>query len=306
VKFQRGAKFNYRYAKSHCFIIEQVITPLSPHLLDRINHCAHVWRLEIEHTFETETSAIAFVGRRGKALVLKLVKREGDEWYAGEVLEAFDGRGVVRVYEYDGGAMLIERLQPGNSLVEMVLSGKDEEATEVLAGVTQQHSPREIPTRCPTVQDWGRGFDRYLATGDNQIPTELVESAKSVFFDLSASQRNPRLLHGDLQHYNVLFDSERGWVAIDPKGVVGETEYEIGAVFRNPIERPELFLSTLTIEKRLRQFETQLNLNYERMLAWTFAQAVLSAIWSIEDGYEVDAMNPALRLAQLLRPMAGS
>jgi streptomycin 6-kinase len=282
-----------------------VITPISTHLLDRINHCARVWRLEIEDTFETETSAIAFVSRGGQALVLKLVKREGDEWYAGEVLEAFDGRGVVRVYEYDGGAMLIERLQPGHSLVEMVLSGKDEEATEVLAGVTQQHSPREIPTRCPAVQDWGRGFDRYSATGDNQIPTELVESGKSVFFDLSASQRNPRLLHGDLQHYNVLFDAERGWLAIDPKGVVGEAEYEVGALLRNPVERPQLFLSTSTIEKRLRQFETQLNLNYERMLAWAFAQAVLSAIWSIEDSYQVDVMNPAMRLAQLLQPMVG-
>lgn len=45
----------------------------------------------------------------------------------------------------------------------------------------------------------------------------------------------------DLQHYNVLFDDARGWLAIDPKGVVGEVEYEIGAILRNPIERPDLF-----------------------------------------------------------------
>ena len=42
------------------------------------------------------------------------------------------------------------------------------------------------------------------------------------------------LLHGDLQHYNVLLDKDRGWVAIDPKGVVGELEYEVGALLRNP------------------------------------------------------------------------
>ena len=273
------------------------------HLLDRINHYAREWRLKIEDVFETETSAIAFVNRRSQVLVLKVVKHEGDEWYSGEVLDAFDGRGVVRIYEYDSGTMLIERLRPGNSLVEMAVNSKDVEATNVLAGVMQQLSAREIPKRCPTVRDWGKGFDRYLATGDNQIPTELVDSSKNVFLDLSASQRNPRLLHGDLQHYNVLFDSERGWLAIDPKGVVGEAEYEVGAMLRNPVERPELFLSIPTIERRLRQFEGRLNLNYERMLAWAFAQAVLSAIWSVEDGFDVDAMNPARRLAHLLRPL---
>jgi streptomycin 6-kinase len=111
------------------------------------------------------------------------------------------------------------------------------------------------------------------------------------------------LLHGDLQHYNVLFDAERGWLAIDPKGVVGETEYEIGAFVRNPVAQPELFLSRSTIERRLKQFTNRLNLDYERALGWAFAQAVLSAIWSIEDGFAVDATNPALRLAEITRPM---
>ena len=32
---------------------------------------------------------------------------------------------------------------------------------------------------------------------------------------------------------NVRFDSGRGWLAIDPKGVFGELEYEVGAVVRN-------------------------------------------------------------------------
>lgn len=115
--------------------------------------------------------------------------------------------------------------------------------------------------------------------------------------------RQPRLLHGDLQHYNVLFDSDCGWLAIDPKGVVGEVEYEVGAVLRNPFERPELFLSRPTIERRLEQFTTRLDLDYQRALAWGFAQAVLSAIWEIEDGFAVDTTNPALRLAEVIRPM---
>jgi len=124
-----------------------------------------------------------------------------------------------------------------------------------------------------------------------------------MYVDLSGSQRSRRLHHGDLQHYNVLFDTDRGWLAIDPKGVVGELEYEIGAVLRNPDERPDMFLSPSVIERRVKQFTNRLNLNYERTFRWAFAQAVLSAIWGIEDGFSVDATNSSLRLAEAIRPM---
>ena len=64
--------------------------------------------------------------------------------------------------------------------------------------------------------------------------TTSVERAQRLYVGLCASQTSTRLLHGDLHHYNILRDGDRGWVAIDPKGVVGEVEYEIGAALRNP------------------------------------------------------------------------
>ena len=278
--------------------------------LNRTQQYAREWGVVVEDIIETESSVIAFGARDSQAVVLKVIKQPGDEWHSGEILKAFDGNAVVRVYEQTPGAVLIERLKPGNSLVEMALNGKDEEATDILANVIQQmssiessKSARESLKAFKTVQDWGKGFDRYVATGNDQIPVELVEAGHHVFSQLCASQRGPRLLHGDLQHYNVLFDSSRGWVAIDPKGVMGELEYEIGAVLRNPFERPELFLSRATIERRLKAFANKLNLDVERMLKWSFAQAVLSAIWDIEDGFAVNPMNSSLRLAQIIQPM---
>ena len=290
--------------------------------LIRIQQHAREWGVVVGDTFETESSVIAFgardvdgSGRRDQEVVLKVVKQTGDEWHSGEVLAAFNGTGLVRVYEHAPGAVLLERLRPGNSLSELSLNGRDEEATNILADVIQQMSSVELSTseresakraslpHCPTVHDWAKGFDRYLATGDDQIPNNLVAAAQRTYVDLCGSQRRPRLLHGDLQPYNVLFDSARAWLAIDPKGVVGEIEYEVGAVLRNPYEQPELFLSRSTIERRLQQFAKKLNLDFERALAWAFAQAVLSAIWSIEDGFAVDATNPALRLANVIRPM---
>jgi streptomycin 6-kinase len=272
-------------------------------LLDRVEQCARDWCVVVEETLEIESSVIAF-GTRGKQpVVLKIIKQPGDEWRSGEILDAFNGKGFARVYEYIDGAILLERLRPGTSLAQTSLNGRDEEATNILAGIIQQMSPREWPKDCATIQDWGKGFERYLATGDDQIPMNIVEEAYKLYTDLGATQRRPTLLHGDLQHYNVLFDSERGWLAIDPKGVIGEIEYELGAVLRNPYAKLELFISPTTIERRLNQFASILDLDVARALAWAFAQAVLSAIWEIEDGFAVNATSPALRLANAIRPM---
>lgn len=273
------------------------------HVLDRLQRHAREWRLIIEESLETETSIISLATRDGQTLVLKVIKQEGDEWRAGEVLGAFNGKGVARVFEHTGGAMLLERLHPGTSLSNVALTGRDEEATEILAGVIENMSPRAAPTDCPSVEDWGKGFQRYLASGDRRIPRPLVESAQQLFSALCVSQEKTRLLHGDFHHYNVLFDSERGWSAIDPKGVIGELEYEIGAILRNPVERPDLFLSPATIERRIKQLTTSLNLDSQRVIEWAFAQAVLSAIWDVEDGHAVDAMNSSLGLAKVMLPM---
>jgi len=285
----------------------QMTAPKLPgELRGRIQKHARRWGVVVEDTFETESSTIAFGKRDDLPVVLKVIKQPGDEWRSGSILDAFDGNGVVRVYEQAPGAMLIERLQPGHSLADMSLNGSDEDATDILAGVMRQMSAREFPEACPTVQDWGKSFERYIATADDSIPRSLVEAGHRVYSDLCASQRAPGLLHGDLHHYNVLYDSKRGWLAIDPKGVIGEIEYEIGAVLRNPIERPELFVSPSIIERRLQQFTRKLNLDSSRALQWGFAQAVLSAIWGIEDGFTVDSTNPALKLANAIQPMLGA
>ena len=279
-------------------------------ILKRLRRHAADWRVDIDDPFETESSLIAFGTRAGEQVVLKVTRQPGDEWYSGEILQAFNGNGFVRVYQHAPGVVLLERLRPGRSLVELSLNGSDEHATEILADVIARM--RLIERRqtanieghgVPTVHDWAKGFARHAAGGNQQIPKDLVDAGQHIFLQLCSSQSRPRLLHGDLQHYNVLFDSNRGWLAIDPKGVFGELEYEVGAMMRNPVECPDLFLSRETIERRLKQLATRLNLDQERALRWTFAQAVLSAIWSIEDGHPIDARSPVLSLAETTREM---
>jgi len=291
-------------------MLSNAVPLIQPSLLERLQQHAGEWGVACEDSIETEGSVITFGTRDNVPVVLKLIKRAGDEWHSGQVLEAFTGNGCAKVYEHAPGAVLVERLQPGYSLADLTLAGRDEEATDILANVILQmsasESQPELTAFGATVENWGKGFAKYLATGNDQIPLSLVKVAQRVYANLCASQKRPRLLHGDLQHYNILFDAKRGWLAIDPKGVAGEIEYEIGAFLRNPFERPDLFLSRSDVERRLKQLTGKLKLDYERTVCWSFAQAVLSAIWEIEDGFAVDPMNQSLKLANLLNPMLGT
>ena len=262
---------------------------------------AAAWSLTIDELRETPYSLLGFGVREGIPVVLKLSKHAGDESNSGEVLKAFGEDGAIRVFECETGAVLLERLDPGEELVTLVHRGEDDEATKILAQVILKLADHSPPAGCPTVADWGRGFERYLRSGDLWISTDLVREARGLYQELALSQRNPMLLHGDLQHYNVLFDSHRGWIAIDPKGVVGELAYEVGQILRNPVDQPDLFLDPAVINRRLKILTTMLNLDHSRVLRWSFAQAVLSAIWNIEDGEPV--FHPTLKLAHTLKSM---
>jgi streptomycin 6-kinase len=271
---------------------------------DRTTKQIQAWNIVADNSRETQDSILTFGTCDGQAVVLKVIKRTGDEWHSGKVLEAFDGKGVVRTLGFVEGAVLMERLQPGTSVADVSLQGRDEEATEIIARVIRAMSPRQLAA-VPTVNDFSRSFGQYLANGDRQIPSALIEDAQRTYSELSESQTSVRLLHGDLHHYNVLMDDQRGWLAIDPKGVIGELEYELGASLRNPLERPELFTLSKTVETRIRVFAKTLGVDFSRVLRWTFAQAVLATIWLVEDGFPVEGGHPFLALARATRSMLG-
>jgi streptomycin 6-kinase len=255
--------------------------------------------VSIEDVRETPSSWITY-GQQGRSpVVLKVAKRPNDESSSGEILSAFRGRKAARVYEHVPGAVLMERVSPGTGLVELSVNGRDDEATEILADVIAGMSPDTPECACPSVEDWGKSF----GVDQSRISRTLVEHARLVFEELERSQTNRRLLHGDLHHYNVLFDRVRGWLAVDPKGVFGEMEYEIGAALRNPVEQPDLFVDAMTVEKRLNVFASKLRIDAERALRWTFAQAVLAALWKLEDGADLTPHDPFVRFAETIRPM---
>jgi streptomycin 6-kinase len=247
----------------------------------RLDACLDAWGLVVDHVVETSTSLVANGHRLGEPVVLKVIRAAGDEWHAGAILEAFGGRGVVRVLEHTDGAVLMERAMPGTSLAAAIHD--DDEATVIIADVIGRMSPAPPPAAAQPVAGLAASFDRYLSSSSRAISEALVRQAQHTYLALCESQGPTQLLHGDLHHGNILLDHHRGWLAIDPKGLVGERAYEVGAPLRNPVSRPECSLAPGATERRARQLSGSLGLDCERVLGWTFAQAVLAALWELED-----------------------
>lgn len=131
------------------------------------------------------------------------------------------------------------------------------------------------------------------------FPAYLLEAAEDIFAEFVPGQGEQVLLHGDLHHWNILSATRQPWLAIDPKGVIGEREYDTGAILRNPWGKRFAFQELKSIQSRRVDILCEmLAFDRERVLGWGKAQAVLSAWWSVED--EGSSWEPALAYAEAL------
>ncbi len=230
----------------------------------------------------------------GARAILKVGFPDAEAWPGVEMLRLCDGRGTVRLLEADRdlGATLLERLEPGETLRSVE---EDDEAMAIAADVMRRMwRPEPAEHGFRTVADWARGLTRLRGRfdgGTGPLPRRLVEQAESLFAELLPSMATPVVLHGDLHHENILSATREPWLAIDPKGIVGEPAYEPGALLRNPIPeiatRPNL---PRQLSRRVDLLAERLDLDGQRIRAWGIAQAVLSAWWDIDDdtgGWEI-------------------
>lgn len=106
-----------------------------------------------------------------------------------------------------------------------------------------KNHPRQLQkvtynTSVPTISDLADGIKnmrRYYAGQPSPFGETIIRKVESLFPELISSQKEVYLLHGDLHHGNIL-QSYSGWKLIDPKGVVGETEYELIPFLMNQLQ----------------------------------------------------------------------
>jgi streptomycin 6-kinase len=264
-----------------------------------VARCATAWGLDLERGTATPSGRV-FRGMRGtRPVILKVPRSGSDEMRQGQVLRHFGGKGAVRVLETDTRALLLEALEPGHAATVLTLAGRDDEATRIFCRIAGQLHAAAAPDDSFTrVSALASGFDRPVRGGGGRLPEAERLQARDLFLSLVRTQARLVPLHGDLHHENILFDRERGWVAIDPKGYAGEPEYEAGAWLRNPLGHLRHSAMPDRIAGRLAIISSMTGWNPRRVLQWSYAQAVLAALWAIEDGLDPD---PQITAAHALR-----
>lgn len=217
------------------------------------------------------------------------IATEPDERLGWALLEWWDGDGAVRVLARCGDGLLMERANGAGNLAEMARHGDDARATRILcdtiAGLHRSR-PRNPPDDLIDLETWFR--DLWPAAARGAVPVGWAETARR----LLDAQRDIRPLHGDLHHENVLDFGARGWLAIDPKRLVGDRAFDYAILFCDPdlsdrapptAVRPEIFA------RRVDVVAARSGLAPDRLLDWIIAWCALSMTWFLDDGDEADA-----------------
>lgn len=245
---------------------------------------------------ETHTSQLLpVVTKDGQKAILKLTD-DDSERNGCELMVWWNGNGAAKVLAHAAGAILLERATGAGSLADMSWSGNDAQACRIIChAASRLHLPRNASTPALTpLLYWFRDLAS-AAKKHGGILTHCAEVANV----LLSSPQNEVVLHGDLHHGNILDFGTKGWLAIDPKGLVGERGFDYANIFTNPdladptkpvaIE-PEKFRQRVNIVSEIARIERQ------RLLMWIIAWCGLSSAWFLQEG---GCATIPLRIAEL-------
>jgi streptomycin 6-kinase len=215
----------------------------------------------------------SFVAAAGDAAVIKVTPASDDESdEEADALALWAGDGAVRMLRHDRDrrVLLLARAWPGSDLTSL----DDEDATAIAVGVGRRlWRPAGAPFR------WiGDHVPRWLAQPEDAPGRRLAPVARRLYEELDVG--SSILVHGDFHHHNLLA-SGTGYVAIDPKPMLGEPEYDVASFLWNPIGYR---MRRDVTERRLAAFAAA-GLDEGRMRAWAVIRG--SYLGADEDEVEV-------------------
>lgn len=236
---------------------------------------------------ETPRSWLFRVEQNGRNFAaLKIIKPEAskEEGRGVRLLQWYEGDGAATVFDTHGDTIFMEWLD-GGTLGEPVRAGKDDEGTIAVATVVASlHKPRpDAPEDLEPLRD------RFQALFDTDVRawprTARDLYARSAGIALKLFDRPSAIipLHGDLHHDNIM-SSDRGWLAVDPKGLLGDPAYETANLFINPKGGESTAADPRRIAARADILSQRLGHSRKRILGWAAAHAALSACWDLDAG----------------------
>jgi streptomycin 6-kinase len=238
---------------------------------------ASEWNLTLSAPFER--SNYSYVAPVAEHAVLKVAAAEDDESiHEAEALKLWAGDGAVRLLRADRSrrVLMLERARPGTDLADLRETVATEIAIDVArrlwlsAGPPFRSIMDQVPAWLSQAQPGSEGGRR------------LLIEARECYQRLDVQQTV--LIHGDFHHHNIL-DAGGRCVAIDPKPMLGEREFDVAPFLWNPLGSQ---MTQERTERRLALF-AQAGLDQRRMRAWALIRGAYLTVgdWVGEQAIEV-------------------
>jgi streptomycin 6-kinase len=185
----------------------------------------------IDSLEQVDDHPFAWWAMRGEEYVVVKAGDADERHREALALGAF-GAGATEVLarDQDLGLLVTRRFLPGDD-IRPLARRDDDAATRAIALLAAEIHRDQRPVHgLPALEEIGAAFD---AASDSRLPAPTVDAAKGLFADLVADNTAMVVLHGDLQHFNVL-NAGGSWRVIDPHGWVGDPAFEAAALLANP------------------------------------------------------------------------
>lgn len=230
---------------------------------------------------ETGIATIWKVHYRDGFAALKIYKNGNtqDEWPGFDLLDALAGKGTAWLYQRSKGAVLMEWLDRP-TLGDLSRDGQDDLATQEIGWIANAiHASKARPN----LRSLEENFKELLSLKISKAWPPDVQSdfaaAQKLAAKLIANQVDIRALHGDLHHDNIML-GERGYVAIDAKGLIGDRAYDVANAFKNPLGAYDVYGDSGRIMRMANDLSTIMKIPRTRLLGWAAAHCALSIIWT--------------------------
>ncbi|MGW3956338.1 aminoglycoside phosphotransferase family protein [Streptomyces sp. NPDC004752] len=249
------------------------------------------------------------VRRAAGAAVLKVSFPHPGNVHEPDAFTAWAGRGAVLLHERDDQrfAMLLERARP-TTLAEV----EDGDEVVAVAGRLSRRLAVPAPPGLPRLREqcdaWEEQLCRDAEELTHALPRQALDAAVAAVREVGRVQ--PELLvHGDLHARNILRADREPWLAVDPKGCVGDPAYDAGILLKSRaltlLEADDL---RKAVHRVLDVFAEAAELDRERVLRWCQFHAVETAFWGRRHGFRTARSGSLLdrltrfadRLAELL------
>jgi streptomycin 6-kinase len=249
--------------------------------LARLRRACNLWAVAIEAFADAEYSVVAYVRKLdGSAAVAKVPPPGSDSAKEADALAAWGGIGAAGLLDRSAdGVLLLDRIEPGTP-------APDDATVAATLRRLWIEPPKEVRwrTAAALTTGWVASLERWRGRLGGPVVAAAVEALRAGFGS------DPRLLHGDGHHGNVLDGGARGFLAIDPQPLVGPPALDLApALWNGPEGRTA---------ERIAILAAAAGVDAAEVARLALPRAALSAAWIYDDGEPTDWGERALSVAR--------